>query len=381
MSLVFQWDFDDRLTTTIEDPTGGVQLATYGLPPFVAGPPALGADSRAREFNSLPEWQAGLPVQYATSRAAPVGLRAALVADDYTFSCWIRPKYGSDFTTLDLVTFGHADDPDDLAGLYMQDSTRVYWYSAGWNTSTANTNVTLFDEWNHVVARKRGLVCDIWINGAELRVGDQFEPDFAGFQSVAGAFVACDHGISEGITTAVGSNFAGGVADVRLYNEALTDAQIATLFAGGDPLAAAAAENELPDAAADMADELLDLSPVAGVALELGSNLFVGPELATRAEVPDFAVFVMNGGAGAPAPYLNDADDFHRLPVVATVRSSPADYAGAEKLARQLVYELHRSKVDGYVTCLALQSTPSYLGEDEQRRHRFSVAFELWWVG
>jgi hypothetical protein len=378
MSLILRWAMEDTATGVVEDPTGACPLTAYGLPPFIAGPSALGG--RARAFNSLPAWTTGLPVQYATNRTAPAGVRATLVGSNYTFSCWIRPQDGADYATHRIVTFGHSSDPDDLAGLYMQDAARLYWYSMGWNTSRSTAWV--YDAWNHVVARKHGLFCDLWINGVEVFADEQFEPTFAGVQSPTGAFLACDRAISEGVTTAIGACFSGGIDEVRLYDTALTDAQVAELYAGGDPEAIAETSTAAPDAATEAAAHLASLSPIVdNLSLTVGRNLFVGPERATRAEVPDFAVFAQNVAGGPPQPYVNNRYDFARLAVQLLVRSAPGQFAQGELLARNILSRLHREKPTGYVTCLSQQAGPTYLGEDEGRRHRWALNFELWWKG
>lgn len=136
------------------------------------------------------------------------------------------------------------------------------------------------------------------------------------------------------------------------------------------------------DPATDTAAHLAGLSPIVdNLSLAVGRNLFVGPERATRAEVPDFAVFAQNVTAAAPTPYVNDRFDFSRFVVQLLVRSAPGGFTQGELLARNILARLHREKPTGYVTCLAQQAGPAYLGEDEGRRHRWSLNFELWWKG
>lgn len=137
----------------------------------------------------------------------------------------------------------------------------------------------------------------------------------------------------------------------------------------------------LPDAATDLAEHLVTLG--AGPRnrlLEVGKNVFVGPERATRAEVSDCAAFIQAFQGAAPEPYINNRSDFWRFAVQVLVRSESARFAEGEELARHVVAKLHRAPPAGYVTCLA-QSAPAWLGEDESRRHRWSLNFELWWKG
>lgn len=378
MSLMLHLAMDDDTSAVLEDPVGGGPLTAYGLPPFIDGPAALGADARARAFNSLPTWQAGLPVQYATTRTAPAGVRSALRGSDYTFACWFRPQDGADYTTHRIVTFGSPTDPDDHGGLFMQDAARLYWYSAGWNTS--RSTAWTYDAWNHVVARKHGLLCDLWINGVEVFADEQFEPNFTGYNAATiGTFVACDSHVAEGAQTAIGTNFSGGITDVRLYDTALTDAQIAALYAGQDPETVGATDPAVVNPAADLVDDL-DGDAAETLVLVKDETLFTGPERATRGGVPDLAVFIQEG-AGIVEPYVNDRFDFFRHSLQVLVRSDCGGFEAGEAVARALLLRLHRSRPTGYVTVLSQQAGPTYLGEDDKRRSRWSINVEAWRKG
>lgn len=145
-----------------------------------------------------------------------------------------------------------------------------------------------------------------------------------------------------------------------------------------------------PNPAADVVAKLVALGPytVAGVAKALvaegssGANVFVGPERATSATTPDCAVFALNAPGPQPEEYMNVADNFHRYQVDLLVRSDPGMYAAGDELARRIAEAVQtKTPPTGYVKLEKLSALPAYVGEDPERRHRFRLGLELWWVG
>lgn len=150
-----------------------------------------------------------------------------------------------------------------------------------------------------------------------------------------------------------------------------------------------------PNPAADLVAKLVSLGPytVAGASKALiaegssgvavsGQNAFFGPERATSATVPDFAVFALNAPGPQAEEYMNVLDNFHRYQVDVTVRSDPGMWAAGDQLARALSEQLQRATPPtGYVRLERLSALPAYVGEDEDRRHRFRLGLEMWWKG
>jgi len=145
-----------------------------------------------------------------------------------------------------------------------------------------------------------------------------------------------------------------------------------------------------PNPAADLVATMVAAGPytVAGASKALvaegsgGANAFVGPERATSATTPDFAVFALNAPGPQAEEYMNVLDNFHRYQVDVTVRSDPGMWANGDELARALSEQLQRATPPtGYVKLERLSALPAYVGEDEDRRHRFRLAVEMWWKG
>ena len=112
-----------------------------------------------------------------------------------------------------------------------------------------------------------------------------------------------------------------------------------------------------------------------------GQNIFAGPERAARTEVPDFAVFVLAAPGQQPEDYCGSTDNFHRFQLDVLVRSEAGMWSQGDELAREISDHLRLTTPAGYVKIDALSSMPAYAGEDDARRHRFTLGVELWWRG
>ncbi len=135
------------------------------------------------------------------------------------------------------------------------------------------------------------------------------------------------------------------------------------------------------DPAADLAAKLVALTPIGGVVIALDTSLFLGPVRVVRAETPPQAIFCQNARGLRPTPYMGINKDFKQFQVLVTVRSEPAQFSVGEQLARDLMSAVQRTPPTGYITALLEQAGPDYLGEDDQRQHRWSFVVELWWKG
>ena len=79
-----------------------------------------------------------------------------------------------------------------------------------------------------------------------------------------------------------------------------------------------------------------------------------------------------------------DDDLLFRRGVARVLRSERYDVIevdDTEQLARGLIEKLQRATPSNYVNLVLMQSSPSYQGEDDERRHRFLFGVELWFAG
>jgi len=130
----------------------------------------------------------------------------------------------------------------------------------------------------------------------------------------------------------------------------------------------------LKNPAFDMAS-FLDGQSLGGVSLVLGENLFCGPVRA-HDRTPSPSVWLLNTSGPAPEPYLGSERAAYFSPSVqAVIRGSAVDFQAAEALGLELVRTLHQLVRPGYVSWLALESQPTYLGEDSDGHSLFSANF------
>ena len=113
--------------------------------------------------------------------------------------------------------------------------------------------------------------------------------------------------------------------------------------------------------------------------LTKGTNLFSGPMRATsEGSVADAAVACTTSGGPAPVPYAGGVGGgLYAVRIQAMIRSAAEDYDGGIKLALAVRNKMHASTPSGYVSCLAVESAPQYLSQDDNRHHRWVLNFEL----
>lgn len=119
---------------------------------------------------------------------------------------------------------------------------------------------------------------------------------------------------------------------------------------------------------------------VLGAPWVVATNVFMGPVRPEAAGVPQNAIFCLASGGPAPLPYLGGsaAPSFRQPSVQVRIRSAPNDYAGGLATARAASAALDKAALTDYVACQLRQSEPTYLAQDTQGAHHFSVNVDLW---
>jgi len=138
-----------------------------------------------------------------------------------TMSAWVYVKGVSDGNAQDVVTYGPGS-PNSARLLSLGDGSKI---SMGFyaNDYAAN-NVMTYNEWTLVTATYDGTTGRVYKNGAE--VGNQV---FTDVDTQAGG----DFRIADSNWNSAAENFNGYIDDVRVYNRALTPAEISELYNGG----------------------------------------------------------------------------------------------------------------------------------------------------
>lgn len=111
--------------------------------------------------------------------------------------------------------------------------------------------------------------------------------------------------------------------------------------------------------------------------LASGYTLFLGPEQPVEDGYERVCVFVLDTGGGSSERFLGTSTDYRTHSIQVVVRANHYDYTGGQALAAACWSKLNCASISGYVYCLPQQSGPAYVGEDEQRMHRWSINVTL----
>lgn len=154
----------------------------------------------------------------ASSTANNISLPAPATSTSLTIAAWIRPTaYPAERSTIieSMLVYGY------YLSLYTDGSLQIYRYGTtpeGYHTTPAST--IPLNQWSYVVGSWDGTNARLYINGT-LRTA----------VAVTGAGVVSNQ-IVIGAESAA-RQFIGSIDDVRIYNTALSDATITSLYTAG----------------------------------------------------------------------------------------------------------------------------------------------------
>jgi len=149
-------------------------------------------------------------------------------ANDYSISCWVKTSISSKMMLWQESGKNGAKDNQTWLRLGDNTTDRVIRFDIEDASGSAILNISSAskvsdDVWHHVVAVRQGLVISVYIDGVKK-----------GSLTATGLKVVSNNedfkiGVQEG-TTSNSSFFNGDIDDVIIYNKALTDAEVLTLF-------------------------------------------------------------------------------------------------------------------------------------------------------
>lgn len=121
---------------------------------------------------------------------------------------------------------------------------------------------------------------------------------------------------------------------------------------------------------AEVDENIVDVLAAAGIGLTKGTNLFMGPGRGISDEIPAKSVFVLASGGPPPLIHLNGGSvpDTKEPACQIIIRGEHKAFSAGQTLARAVYAAIHKSSPADNVagSCLAQQSEPIYIGEDEQ---------------
>lgn len=113
------------------------------------------------------------------------------------------------------------------------------------------------------------------------------------------------------------------------------------------------------------------------------TNLFTGPPRASNeGTTSDPSAFVEVAGGPPPIPYFAVGGvnlSLHEARLQITVRSSPDAYDQGVKIGLAIRTKLHTLAIAGLISCLAMDSAPQFIGQDDAKRYRWLLNFGVRW--
>lgn len=149
-------------------------------------------------------------------------------------SCWINPA-GANFTSGRIVLGGRVNDSYTL----VLENDRVLWrpilIGQGYSNYSAyelySTNTLPYNQWYHIVAQYDGLVSKLYINGL---LNTSVTTNGANLKSnPLEILIGGEDAVHIGSTNS--SSFWGSIDDIKIYNRALSNEEIQSLYTEGNP--------------------------------------------------------------------------------------------------------------------------------------------------
>ena len=161
---------------------------------------------------------AGLSLLSASSQRVNLGSVPVNTTGDFTVSIWVRPTSpGANQTILAEQT---ADTSERLLlGYSASNTVRFYMAGSSGDANIATTVGIANNTWMHLVVTRSGTTNTIYTNGVYRNSGSMSNP-VAATAATVGAYTTGIYHVN------------GRMYDLRCYNRALGDGEIAALYAG-----------------------------------------------------------------------------------------------------------------------------------------------------
>ena len=185
-------------------------------------------------------------MQFDGTRYATLPQSTKFTSSDFTVSLWFKPTKDHESQFLFMRGFADRDQPGDIGlkinpdggGLDFAVRTADSQWLFGWPKSSLR-GVFKVNQWNHVVVSRRGGArpmatldtCTMWINGVRVGTEVAMNTDIGDTPNtnpfIVGGMMT-DNGVHD--------MFQGALDEFRIFHRCLSDAEIATLYRGGDVL-------------------------------------------------------------------------------------------------------------------------------------------------
>ncbi len=145
------------------------------------------------------------------------GASLKITGTEITMVAWVKWDSNNAWSTIAMKTSSGAWT--DGYGLYAHSNSTVNFYVTRYNQNRATAAYAADGLWHHVVGSYDGSNVRIWVDGVEG------SPD-----SYTGSITDSNHAFEIGRGYSNSYNFDGSIDDVRIYNRALSDAEVQTLY-------------------------------------------------------------------------------------------------------------------------------------------------------
>jgi len=146
------------------------------------------------------------------------------ITDAITIEAWVKPNDVS--SAKPDTIYGDADGWDNGSVLRLDNDGRVFLFHNTGNDSYNGGAGTVGNEWTHIAGTFENGVIHIYINGVQHTPSVNHYPGY--YRSFVGGRVSRLGNYPEGY------NFNGLIASVRIYNRALSEAEIKYLYYNPD---------------------------------------------------------------------------------------------------------------------------------------------------
>jgi hypothetical protein len=207
--LVGYWKFDETSGTTAADSSGNGNTGTLtNGPAWTTG----GMNNGALTFNG-------------TSQYVSVPDASNLRGNNYTITAWV---YFNSLVsaTYDIVVKGYANSGDKSYEMFEDSSGQLGFWSNGTGVFSAGGNMNA-GEWYFIAATRSGSTATIYMDGVQMNQSTSFSAttSYDTTPVVIGAF-------SQNNGT-IGNYLTGIVDDARIYNRALSAAEVTQAYYAG----------------------------------------------------------------------------------------------------------------------------------------------------
>lgn len=169
-------------------------------------------NSKTGYLTNSPAWTAGHVGSYALTfyGTNQVGFGTTDVGTTHSLSCWLNLSARNDETIVSHIAYNN--------GGYLGyiDATK-FWYAGNGQLVSVTTGTLPSATWFHLAVVRSGTSVSFYTNGVQCATTQTLGANDATTVSTIGA------------NTAAASGLNGAIDDVRLYNRALTGAEITTL--------------------------------------------------------------------------------------------------------------------------------------------------------